>query len=216
MKPNDSEKGISQLLKKHRAELTHDIPSGLKDKILDKLFLKYQEHVSFFSWASFGGGALATCLALVMAFQLGKMSSSGLNNQALTEEVVSSHVRSLMTPEHLSDVVSTDQHTVKPWFEGKIDFGPNVKDFAPEGFPLVGGRLDYIDGRPLAALVYKSKQHIINVFQHPVSSSESSEPRLRTLRGYQIFSWTREGMTYWAVSDVNATELQRFISLWLL
>ncbi len=215
MKPTEKEKVISHLFKKHRNEISHAMPRHLKSKILDDLFKTSKERVSFLSWMSFGGGALATVLALIMAFQFGKMSAIGSGGQTLTEEVVSSHVRSLMSSQHLSDVVSTDQHTVKPWFEGKIDFGPNVKDWAKDGFPLIGGRLDYVDGRATAALVYKSNQHVINVLQHPAAGADSSEPRLRTVRGYQIFSWTKDGMIYWAVSDVNAADLQKFVYLWL-
>jgi anti-sigma factor RsiW len=214
MKPGDSDQYISHLFKKHRTELTHPMPNHLKSKIINDLFPKPKERVFLLSWMSFGGGALATCVALVMTFQLGRISGNGASDQALTEEVVSSHVRSLMA-NHLSDVVSTDQHTVKPWFEGKIDFGPSVKDFSKDGFPLVGGRLDYIEGRPTAALVYRFNQHIINVFQHPAPVSESSEPRLKTLRGYQVFSWTKDGMIYWVVSDVNAADLQKFVYHWL-
>jgi anti-sigma factor RsiW len=210
MKKNDSEKSISQLFKKHGTELTHPMPKGLQDKILGNLFPKTEKRISFLSWMSFGGGALAACFALVIAFQFGKMSTSG---PTLADEVVSSHIRSLMV-EHLSDVISTDQHTVKPWFEGKIDFGPTVKDFATNGFPLIGGRLDYIDGRPAAALIYRSNKHIINVFQYPVSTSETSTPRLKAIRGYQVFSWTKDGMNYWAVSDLNAADLQKFVGLW--
>jgi anti-sigma factor RsiW len=200
---------ISQLFKKHGSELSYQMPRPLKNQILGELFP--EPKVSFLSWMFVGGGAIATLASLVLAFQLGKMS--GPSDQIVTEEVVSAHFRSLMG-EHLYDVVSTDQHTVKPWFEGKIDFSPVVKDFAKEGFPLVGGRLDYIDGRPTAALVYRFNKHIINVFQHPTTVPESAAPRLKTLRGIQVFTWTKEGMSYQAVTDVNAADLQKFVTLW--
>ena len=213
MKSEDPDKTISHLFRQHRMKMTYTMPDGLKSEILKSLSSRPEAQFSFLSWMSFGGGAVAACLALIMSFQLGKMSASGPGNQVLLEEIVSSHVRSLMA-EHLSDVISTDQHTVKPWFEGKIDFGPTVKNFVEEGFPLAGGRLEYIEGRPVAALIYKANQHVINLLQYPAPVSESSEFSLKSMRGYQIFSWTKEGMHYWAVSDLNAADLQKFVSLW--
>jgi anti-sigma factor RsiW len=127
----------------------------------------------------------------------------------LAQQVVSSHIRSLMA-NHLADVPSSDQHTVKPWFNGKLDFSPPVKDFKTVGFPLTGGRLDYLDGRPIAALLYQRNRHIINLFVWPSSHSDSG-PQASILKGYNIIHWTRSGMTYWAVSDLNAAELNEFV-----
>lgn len=200
---------ISELFKKYRSELSYIAPPQLKREIFDDLVLPQK---SGLAWFSFGGGALVASLALIMAFEAGRFSSNSANDSILIQEVVSSHVRSLMVS-HLSDVVSSDQHTVKPWFEGKLDFAPRVKDFSSEAFPLVGGRMDYISGRPTAALVYKFNQHVINVFQYPSATSESTNPRLQNFRGYQIFSWNKDGMNEWVVSDLNAADLQKFVDL---
>ena len=128
----------------------------------------------------------------------------------LAHDVVSGHVRALMGA-HLLDVRSTDQHTVKPWFLGKLDFSPSVVDLAPLGFPLVGGRLDYLAGRPVAALVYQRRQHTINVFIWPAADTAGAFTDARSVRGFQVRHWTRDAMAFWAVSDLNDLELDQFV-----
>ncbi len=129
--------------------------------------------------------------------------------QALAANVLSAHVRSLAGT-HLLDVPSTDQHTVKPWFNGKLDFAPAVKEVP--GFPLLGGRLEYFDGRPAAALIYGRRNHTINLFTWP--STASLAETVETRNGYHLISWSANGMTSWAVSDLNETELHQFVGLY--
>jgi len=129
--------------------------------------------------------------------------------QLLADNVLSAHVRSL-TGTHLLDVPSSDHHTVKPWFNGKVDFSPGVKDL--EGFPLLGGRLEYFEGHPAAALIYGRHNHIINLFTWP--SAAITGPSKQTRNGYHLQHWFGDGMTFWAVSDLNETELSQFVSLY--
>jgi anti-sigma factor RsiW len=130
--------------------------------------------------------------------------------QTIAREVVSDHVRALMG-DRVMDVVSTDQHTVKPWFAGKLDFSPQVKDPAAQGFPLAGGRVDYVDGRPVAALVFRRDAHWITLFTWPADGSVSAAP---SLNGYNVVGWTNGGMVFWAVSDLNRADLESFAALY--
>jgi anti-sigma factor RsiW len=154
------------------------------------------------------GAAFAAVLAGAFLFQTVHQARSN----TIVDQVVASHVRSLLAA-HLVDVVSSDQHTVKPWFDGKIDFAPEVRDLSANGFPLVGGRLDYLDGKTVVALVYQRNKHPINLFITPEPTSRSSAPRVMNRRGYNAFSWTNNGMRYWAVSDLNQAELREFTEL---
>lgn len=158
-------------------------------------------------WQWLAAGAMATALLVLM------LRPAGLSeNDMLANEIVSNHVRSLM-PGHLTDVVSSDQHTVKPWFSGKLDFSPDVKDFAAQGFPLVGGRLDYLNGHAVAALIYRRNQHFINVFVWPVTSEKESNNAVEDRRGYHLISRDVNGLHYCLVSDLNAGELGELANL---
>ncbi|HEV2084992.1 MAG TPA: anti-sigma factor [Gemmatimonadales bacterium] len=155
--------------------------------------------------------ALAASVVLV-AVGSWRLASNRAAGEALSEQVLTSHVRSLM-PGHLTDVVSSDQHTVKPWFNGKLDFSPAVYDFAGRGYPLIGGRLDYLGGRPVAALVYGRRQHLINVFLWPATQGPGREPGETMRQGYHLLHWTTPEYTYWVVSDLGMAELREFAQL---
>ena len=127
-------------------------------------------------------------------------------------QIVSGHVRSLMAS-HLTDVASSDQHTVKPWLDTKLDFAPPVFDLINDGFPLVGGRLDYVENRPVAALVYQRRKHFINLFIWRAESVMTVADKTISRQGYQLVHWTDSDFTYWAASDISETELQTFRQL---
>jgi anti-sigma factor RsiW len=159
------------------------------------------------NWLTTATTSVATaCLALLLTLSLTRPSAE----QRFTLEIVSSNIRSLMA-DHMLDVVSTDQHTVKPWFNGKLDFSPPVKDLAAQGFPLIGGRLDYIGGRSVAALVFHRNKHVINLFIWPLNGKNSKAAAFPSIQGYNVIHWSEAEMTFWAVSDLNEKELMEFV-----
>ncbi len=147
---------------------------------------------------------------IVLASSVFTVLAPGMQEDRIERQVVAGHVRSLMAS-HLTDVASTDRHIVKPWFTGKLDFAPPVVDLAEQGFPLVGGRLDYLQGRPAAALVYRKGAHTINVFVIPgADAGRSTSPDATVHQGYQLAQWQAGGMRFWAVSDIGRDEMARF------
>ncbi|HEY6898198.1 MAG TPA: hypothetical protein VI279_13130 [Rhodocyclaceae bacterium] len=156
------------------------------------------------------GAAFAAGIAMAVALSLFFGSQGGQDR--LVQQVVDSHVRSLMVA-HLSDVASSDQHTVKPWFDGKLDFAPPVQDLAAAGFPLAGGRLDYLAERPVAALIYRHRLHVINLFIWPASGPSPFVAVSTVRQGYNVKSWQDDGMQFWLVSDVQAADLASFEKL---
>ena len=149
---------------------------------------------------------------LLTAGVLTSVLKAPTSTELLAQEAISSHIRSLMA-DHLSDVVSTDKHTVKPWFDGKLDFSPVVVDLAAQGYPLEGGRLDYLNNQPVAALVYRRQQHIINLFTWPTPNAPDAKALTFTSQGYNVITWVQSEMSYWAVSDLNFDELTTFVQL---
>jgi len=155
--------------------------------------------------------AIAASLAVV-AVGSWEVALRGAAGAALADQVLAGHVRSLM-PGHLTDVASSNQHTVKPWFNGKLDFSPPVYDFAGRGYPLIGGRLDYVGGRGVAALVYGRRQHVINVFLWPDGRGGRGGPAEVTRQGYHLLHWTSGDYSYWVASDLGLPELREFAGL---
>ena len=153
--------------------------------------------------------AAAIVLAAIVASSFLPRLRQGGADQFLATQLIASHVRSLMAS-HLTDVASSDQHTVKPWLDVKLDFAAPVVDLSGDGFPLIGGRLDYLDNRPVAALVYGRRKHFINLFVWPATSDEAKAPKTITREGYQLLHWADSDFNYWAVSDVNINDLQLF------
>jgi anti-sigma factor RsiW len=166
------------------------------------------------TWARSMAVAAGILLLLGTGAALGVLwSRTGASaDDRLTDWVVASHVRSLQV-EHLKDVASSNQHTVKPWFLGKLDFSPKVLDLTPQNFMLSGGRLDYLTDRPVAALVYDRRSHVINLFTWPAADDEDKAVQGFSRQGFHIRHWQRSGMTYWAISDLNDQELDEFVRL---
>ena len=185
-------------------------PELLKKRIEKQIKSGRSQTVSSRRWLAIAAMVILA-FSGVLSWTIFSARSQSHNDDQLAQEVVSSHIRSMML-NHLVDVPSSDQHTVKPWFNGKLDFAPQVKDLAPEGFPLVGGRLDYVDNRTVAALVYQRRKHSINLFIWPSDGSDQSAQEFSN-HGYNIIHWTQSGASYWAVSDVNSADLSEFANL---
>ena len=163
----------------------------------------------FPSWRSLGLGAVGAALAFLLGVWVGAPSLLGDTR----EPVIARHIASLGNPQNLVQVSSSDRHTVKPWFVGRIDFAPPVRELQSAGFELVGGRLDRFNGRSAAALVYRIREHHIYLFVWRVEALGSEPMRASTLHGYSVATWAAEGLGFAAVSDVDAQDLQHFAEL---
>jgi anti-sigma factor RsiW len=155
------------------------------------------------------GFAMGSAVSAIAATGLFAIVVRNDDMERIQSEVVSAHLRSLQAG-HLIDVVSTDQHTVKPWFNGKLDVAPPVIDLTAQGFTLIGGRLDYVDARAIGAVVYRRRQHVINLFVAQTASTERRAAKIETVQGFNIRHWSDRGLNYWAVSDLARDELADF------
>jgi mycothiol system anti-sigma-R factor len=159
-------------------------------------------------WNWLALAAAIAVAAIIASSFLPRLKQPGVD-QFLATQLIASHVRSLMA-DHLTDVASSDQHTVKPWLDVKLDFAAPVMDLTSQGFPLIGGRLDYLDNHSAAALVYQKRKHFINLFIWPTTSTDNKAQEMVTRQGYHLLHWIDGDFTYWAVSDVNVNDLQSF------
>jgi len=194
-------------------DLRYEAPAHLRSRVLRQL--EEQEHRPSTPAVNLRRGpwwSLATAAACVLVTVATVMLVVRRNeDRSLIRAFVADHVRSLMAS-HLTDVLTSDQHTVKPWFTGKLDFSPQVRDLSGEGYDLLGGRLEYVDGHTAAAIVYQRRRHVINVFTWPSSGSDH-EPSTTAQQGFNVVTWTQGGMSYCAVSDLNRQELSEFVSM---
>ena len=155
------------------------------------------------------GFAMGSAVSAIAATGLVAIVLRSDDEARIQGQIISAHLRSLQAG-HLTDVISTDQHTVKPWFNGRLDVAPPVIDLTAQGFALVGGRLDYVDARPVGAVVYRRRQHVINLFVAQTSSTERRAAKMTMLQGFSVRRWADRGLNYWAVSDLGADELSDF------
>jgi anti-sigma factor RsiW len=195
--------------------LYYEMPKGLEKKIFSAVQKAQKNEQSL--WGRLltlqkTAALVAAAIIAAFSFQLGSNLPSRFGAHGLAQEVISEHVRSLQA-QHLLDVVSTDQHTVKPWFTGKLDFSPKVKDLKDQEYPLIGGRLDYLSGHTVAAIIYRRHGHVINLFTWP-EQKENQALRSESHQGFNLIQWSENGMQYWVISDLNAAELQQFVGLY--
>ena len=209
-------------------ELRQRVHSSLRDEVADKpartvlrrsqLLVRRKQPeprtVLFgtpWNWLSLAGLGLAAAIifAAIIFSNLAPVLRRPGADQFLATQLIASHVRSLMA-NHLTDVPSSDQHTVKPWLDAKLDFAAPVVDLSGEGFPLIGGRLDYLDNHPVAALIYQRRKHFINLFIWPTAPGTTETKKTMTRQGYHLLHWVDPDFNYWAVSDVSNSELQTF------
>jgi anti-sigma factor RsiW len=194
--------------------LYHRAPAGLRQRVRAALRPAGRARAAArpFPWR-----ALAVAASLAFVAALAWATLRGLSvpsaDELLAQQVVASHVRSLMMPGRDVDKASSDQHQVKPWFNERVPFAPPVKNLTAAGFGLVGGRLDYLDRQRVAALVYKRRAHVINLFVWPAADRSARPPQALTLQGYHVLHWSDGDLTYWAASDLNEAELREFVEL---
>jgi len=206
----------AQLRRALREHVTyHDAPPALAARIRARTMgatparssKPWSAYLPRLQWMQVGAAVAATA---VLSWTAGVQYASLSEDELVAGQVMAGHVRSMLTS-HLTDVATSDQHTVKPWLSRKLDFSPPVTDLATVGFPLLGGRLDYLDGRPVAALAYQHRQHVINLFVWPDHKSAGSVATQTFAKdGYNVLRWTDAGLVFWAVSDLNTAELKDF------
>jgi anti-sigma factor RsiW len=194
----------------------HRPPAGLKGRVHEALGQAEERPVltrrlAGRRWTTRLTAAAALAAAILFGASIPLAFRTPSSDDRLAAEVTAGHARSLLA-DHLFDVASTDRHTVKPWFQGRADFSPPVLDLKEQGFPLAGGRLDFLDGRTAAALVYHRRQHVINLFIWPADGGET-DVKMLSRRGYNLAHWTEASLNFWAVSDLNADELREFARL---
>ncbi len=191
------------------SDIYNSAPTHLKKRVSDSL--KEAENSKSF-WAGITHQLTYSLPALLLGLVIGWVIMSHLNTQRaesdLLNSLVSAHIRSLMV-DHLTDIASSDSHTVKPWFHGRLEFSPPVYDLTRHGYPLIGGRLDYLAGRSTAALVYRHRQHTINLFISPELESFGSMKSAR-YNGYNVINWREGSLSYWLISDLNLPDLEHF------
>ena len=191
----------------HRSGLYERAPVSLRRAVRSQ-FLAGRESITtarFSSWRWLSAAAAVAIVAVAAWFVMPVLRGPS-QELTLASEIVDAHLRSLQAG-HLTDVASTDQHTVKPWFDGKVDFAPPVRDFSDQGFPLLGGRLDVLGGRTVAALVYGRRKHYVSVFVQPTNEKDLA-PKSGSLRGYAWSHWRKSSMDYWIVSDTSPADLE--------
>ena len=210
---DESDRQLSELIREHatRYRASPALESAVRTEItLQSASARPQLKPSRWRWPAWAFAGIGFACGLVFSTAIVLVTGRQADSDRLEAELVGSHVRALMAS-HLTDVASSNQHTVKPWFQGKLNYSPPVRDLDQDGFPLVGGRLDYLAGKPVAALVYRRNGHMINLFIWPDTHARGTDVSGR--QGYNVMRWTKDGMTYSAVSDLNLNELRAFSEL---
>src|SRR5262245_20643778 len=181
-------------------------PAALTGKIRANIKREKPVCLSPRSFATIRWAAVVVCAMGLSALAAGHAMRSSQEQTFLEREIVTAHVRSLAQDRPIQ-IASSDGHTVKPWFNGRIDYAPMVRDLTFAGFPLVGARVEIVDGHRIAALVYKRRDHVINLFMWPTIEPDLQSPRHMAIKGYSVLTWSAAGSIYWAVSDLNSREM---------